>query len=161
MATCDYCGQTYRGWAIKDGQYRFCNTQCRKQGQVLKLLDNVALKDLDDYIARAHAGPCPTCYRPNPVDAHPSYWVYSLIVYTRWSKSFEIQCHACARKRQLKDPVFCLACGWWGIPFGFIITPVQLIANLLAMLPKNVPSERFRQMSKLHLALQLAQRVNR
>ena len=35
MAICDYCGTTYRGGAIKDGAYRYCNGQCAERGKFL------------------------------------------------------------------------------------------------------------------------------
>ena len=35
MGVCDYCGANYRGWAIKDGNYRYCMGHCHKRGNAL------------------------------------------------------------------------------------------------------------------------------
>jgi hypothetical protein len=35
MAICDCCGTTYRGGAIKHGDYRFCNGHCAERGEFL------------------------------------------------------------------------------------------------------------------------------
>ena len=33
MATCDYCGATYRGGAIKDGSYRYVRDFAIQEGK--------------------------------------------------------------------------------------------------------------------------------
>jgi len=63
MATCDYCGATYRGGAIKDGPYRYCAGLFHSRGKaLLSHLDEFPSSMLDETIAREHAGPCPSSY---------------------------------------------------------------------------------------------------
>src|ERR1041384_8580712 len=146
MGVCDYCGETYRGFATRDGRYRFCGGLCQQRGQVLKILDHIPPAKVDAYVADAASGPCPTCGAAKTIDALPSYWVYSIVLLTRWATRYEVQCRPCARKRQLKDLLYSLGCGWWGIPFGFIITPMQVISNLVALFPRSFPRNRFQNL---------------
>jgi hypothetical protein len=48
----------------------------------------------------------------------------------------------------------CTLLGWWGIPFGLLITPFKIIANVVEMLRKDraEPSNALRARVRAHLA---------
>jgi len=158
MAVCDYCGVTYRGGAIKDGPYKFCTGPCRDHGRVLlERLDHIPEDKIESYIAGTHEGPCASCGQRRGIDFYLSYRIWSAFVYSRWQTKSHILCRNCARRRQIKDLMFCIFAGWWSLP-GFLITPFQITFNIIAMLRTPnpaVPSERLRKIAKLDLARKL------
>ena len=66
------------------------------------------------------------------LDIRISYWVWSAVVVTRWGYESKFCCRRCATKRQLMSVGSCLLLGWWGFPWGMLITPLQLYRNLRA-----------------------------
>jgi hypothetical protein len=161
MAKCDYCCTFYRGGAIKDGDLRFCSGHCRDRGQMLKsALACVPEEVIEDQIASVHAGPCPDCNQRKRVDYYDSYWVWSAFILTRWGTKTHISCQECARKRQKDDLMSCVALGWWGVPAGLIVTPLQIWANIRAMrdLGSEGPSKRLKHSIKMQIARHLMSR---
>ncbi len=77
----------------------------------------------------AAASVCPECGKTAPVGTHRSYWVWSALVLTRWGTTLHTCCANCARKHRHKAIMSCLALGWWGIPFGLFVTPMQIYRN--------------------------------
>ena len=144
MPACDYCGEHYTLGPMKTGSYLFCSSICRDNGRVLEVLDNVPPAQVMEYVSNAQNAPCPTCGRAGPVDVQSSFRVYSLLLYTSWKTVAKVECRSCARKRQLKDLGFSLMTGWWGVPWGVFVTPVQVIRNIVALLDNSPgPSRRF------------------
>jgi hypothetical protein len=159
MATCDYCGATYRGGAIKEGLYRFCTGVCHSRGKaLLRHLDRFPPSNLDVIIAREHAGPCPSCGQNHSIDVHDSYRIWSAFIYSSWQTGSFVACQECARQRHREDLVFCAVAGWWS-PRGIFVTPFFIVFNIMAMLrPKDrtVASDRFRKLIRMNLARRLA-----
>jgi hypothetical protein len=90
---------------------------------------------------------CPTCGKVGPIDVQHAYWVWSAIVLTRWGSKSKLECLSCARPRRVNAIVSSLLLGWWGIPFGLIITPLQLVRNLAALNRSDaVPSAEFEEL---------------
>jgi hypothetical protein len=91
----------------------------------------------EDYIREQvkaiHQGTCPRCSCSGPVDVHASHWVWSAILFTRWGSSSHICCRKCGRVEQIKASLFSLVLGWWGFPWGFLVTPVQIIRNSIEL----------------------------
>lgn len=52
---------------------------------------------------------------------------------TRWTTTPQLSCRSCATKSQIGGALFSLACGWWGFPWGLVLTPVQVTRNVIAM----------------------------
>jgi hypothetical protein len=63
-------------------------------------------------------------------------------------------------KTQLGDAVISLVAGWWGFPWGLVLTPVQVVRNIISLASppdRLVPSQLLRQRVRLMLASSLAQ----
>jgi hypothetical protein len=97
----------------------------------------VANQETEDYIREQvrviHQGKCPRCSGHGPVDVHTSHWVWSAGLFTRWGSSPHICCRKCGRVEQIKAALFAFVLGWWGFPWGFLMTPVQIIQNLAGL----------------------------
>jgi hypothetical protein len=134
---CDYCGVSFRGSSIKDGSYRFCNGVCAERGAVLRNLDRLDVAVIDQHIANAQAGPCTECGANAKVDMYFSYRVHSILLYTSWKTRRHFCCRSCGRSHQMKDIGYCISLGWWGGPFGLLMTPWQIAMNVGALLRKS------------------------
>jgi DNA-directed RNA polymerase subunit RPC12/RpoP len=158
MARCAYCGTTilFGGKAVEG--LRFCNDKCLSNGQAAL----VARRVPDDVVATqarsVHAGACPVCGRKRgPVDVHTSHKISSFIFMTSWSSTPRISCTTCGKKAQLGALVHSLLLGWWGVPWGLLLTPVQVVKNLIGLLRSETstkPSEQLKQLIRMGIASQ-------
>lgn len=154
MATCDYCSSTILFGGVRDQGYRFCNARCQKKGQTL----TVNQPSLEAIVAEAnaiHQSNCPRCSGSGPVDVHTSHRVLSLVFITSWSSRPHICCRSCGQREQVKDALFSLALGWWGFPWGLIVTPIQIIRNLAGLcreLDPTQPSPELRRLVQVQLS---------
>jgi hypothetical protein len=133
MATCDYCGTTILFGGKRDANGRFCNQKCQSGGAMLALSKQVPDTMVRDQVWKTHQGICPRCGGSGPVDVHVSHKVWSALLLTKWSSVPQISCRACGRKSQWTGVGFSLLLGWWGFPWGLIMTPIQIGRNLVAM----------------------------
>jgi hypothetical protein len=155
VAKCAACGETILFGGVKQGDLRFCNAACQLKGQSL-----VAAARVPEHAAQArardiHNSPCPRCKGPGPVDVHSSYWVWSALALTRWGTSQQLKCRRCAIKSQVGNMLFSGALGWWGFPWGFVFTPVQVGRNLVALFTPpdpSQPSPRLLQVARIDVA---------
>ena len=160
MKNCDYCGTLILFGGQRLGNLRFCNEECLRGGSLLVASQQIPDRVIYEYMHEVHRGNCPHCGRRGPIDVHTSYRVWSALVWTQWSSRPQVSCKSCSVKRQLQDSAFCLCLGWWGIPWGFIFTPLQLWRNLAGLLggPNPLtPSPLLDRFVRLHLAQQLPQ----
>ena len=54
--------------------------------------------------------------------------------------------------------LFCLFLGWWGFPWGLVLTPVQIARNILGITSgpdPAVPSLALRKIVQVHLGAKL------
>ena len=161
MAKCDYCGSTILFGGKRDGSLKFCNDECHKKGFLLAIANEVPDEIVQQYINEVHAGTCPKCYGQGPIDVHTSYNVMSFLLITRWSSKPEISCRSCGFKSQLGGILTSFFLGWWGAPWGIIITPIQIIRNIVGMVngpdPAR-PSQQLCSLLRMNLAAQLLER---
>ncbi|SFD99657.1 hypothetical protein [Paracidovorax konjaci] len=64
-------------------------------------------------------------------------------------------CQACGTKHKLGDTVFSLLLGWWGLPWGVLMTPVQLVRNIHSLTRRtnpSVPSPALEKLLRQHMA---------
>lgn len=149
MAKCDYCSSTIIFGGKSDGNGRFCNQRCQGHGRLLALSRKLPEAAVQEQVWKTHQGPCPKCDGPGPVDVHVSHKVWSALVLTSWSSTPQMSCRSCGLKSQLASTVFSLALGWWGFPWGLVLTPVQIGRNLLAMARPQEPSKPSAQLEKI------------
>lgn len=155
MASCATCGTTILFGGTKDGGLRFCNAFCQTRGLLLSRAAQVPDSEAFSLARTIHAGPCPKCSGQGPVDIHLSYRIWSALVMTQWQSRSQISCRSCGMKSQLGNLALSAVVGWWGFPWGLIMTPVQVIRNLLVLVsPPNPaePSSKLIQDSRLQIA---------
>ena len=130
MAYCDHCGTRVLFGGKRDRGHRFCSARCHEKGR--PLLD--AFERVGPLVPAAlkerHQGRCPACAGAGPVDVHSAHYVYSLVLYTSWTDTERVSCRPCGRRAQSSAVLKCLLLGWWGIPFGLLMTPIQIARNL-------------------------------
>jgi|SRR5579863_2666675 len=133
MAKCGYCGSTIiMGGAYAGGQ-RYCNNRCANNAAVLAVAQHIPQEVFEQQVEQVYRGNCPRCGGAGPVDVHKIHQVWSVLVLTRWSSRLQVSCRSCATKSQLGGAAFSAVCGWWGIPWGLILTPVQITRNVMGM----------------------------
>ncbi len=92
MAKCDYCGKTILFGGVRDDNLRFCNEKCHQNGYAMVLSRKIS-QDLVSQQAKAvHQGLCPKCQGSGPIDAHTSYRIYSLLLFSSWRSIPTISC---------------------------------------------------------------------
>ena len=159
MAKCDYCGSTIIVGGVRQGEQRFCNQKCPQSGTLVALSGRIDPVEIQNAITRIHQGTCPKCGGAGPVDVSTSYKVWSALILTSWSSSPEISCRSCGRKKQVEGALISLVAGW-GFPWGLILTPVQIVRNLIGMsrsYDPYRPSPQLESAVRLMLASQIAQ----
>ena len=158
MPTCSYCDAHFWFGGVSMNGRKFCNAECQYNGSLLDIAEQLPSETVSKYVADMRKGDCPKCGGPGPVEVHTSYRVYSYVVATSWSNRPRISCKACARKAQLSDMAMSAALGWWGVPWGLLMTPVQIgrnVAGLMSNPNAAKPSPLFVKILKLNLASQL------
>jgi len=135
MASCATCGSTILFGGFDDGGVRTCSARCREAGVLVAEAARVPEAVVRERVSATYHGPCPSCgRRGSPIDVHVSHRVYSLLVMTSWSSHPEVSCRACGNRRRLGAFGFSLVFGWWGLPWGLVMTPIQLVRNLAGLL---------------------------
>jgi hypothetical protein len=118
---------------VRAGDQRFCNQKCHQNAYVLSVTKNVPPDVLDRKVEEVWRGNCPKCRGLGPIDVHKIHEVWSILVLTRWTTRSQVSCRSCATKRQLGGAAFSFFFGWWGFPWGLILTPVQVTRNIIGM----------------------------
>jgi hypothetical protein len=160
MASCAYCGTTILFGGVRDGDRRFCNAKCQAGGALVELSRQLTDSSVQQAVWEVHQGACPKCDGPGPVDVHTSYRVWSAILLTQWSNQPQVSCRKCGIKAQLGNTLFSAVLGWWGFPWGLILTPVQIGRNVWGMIsPPDTatPSAKLDNQVRLGLAARVAQ----
>lgn len=126
-AICVTCGKSPFFPNNSEGM-TFCNEACEKQYFVNKSyqIDDLARRE----IREVHQGKCPQCGGDGPVDLHPYFLIWSALVMSSMSTKSVLACRKCATKYQLKYAAICAAVGWWGLPWGILMTPVYIVRNI-------------------------------
>ncbi len=111
-----------------------------------------------------HEGPCPKCEEhKESVDMHTSHRIWSLILLSSWSSKPQISCRSCGIKSQLSGFLTSSLIGWWGFPWGIIMTPIQIVKNVVGIIsPPNpdIPSDKLKESVKLLMAEDMLAKQN-
>ena len=157
MASCAYCGSTLLFVKKRVGDLQFCNDDHVRKGALVVRAGQVPPGEASQLAARIRSGLCPVCKGMGPVDVFSSHTIWSAVVLTSWRSHPRVSCRSCGRKEQWKGLLSSLFLGWWGFPWGLIVTPVQVVRNVVALsggTPPS-PSEQLQQMARLQIAEQL------
>jgi hypothetical protein len=149
MAKCDYCSSTIIFGGKRDANGRFCNKKCQGRGALLAISRQLPDSDVQDRVWKVHQGLCPKCSGAGPVDVHVSHTVWSALILTSWSSAPQLSCRSCGIKSQAVGAAFSLALGWWGFPWGLVVTPIQIGRNFFSMSRPPEPSKPSPQLEKI------------
>jgi hypothetical protein len=140
MGTCSNCGTTILFGGVRDGERLYCRESCRqKQMPLIDAIRQIPDDLVERQVQNLHQGTCPKCGGPGPVDYFTSHRIWSLFVLTSWNSVPEICCRGCAVNAKLYSMLFSGALGWWGLPWGILITPIQLFRNLTGLISSPDP----------------------
>lgn len=157
MTKCSGCGSTIVFGGKKVGGYLFCNDTCFQGNALSQVMLKVPDEVVQKCCSEVHQGLCPSCNGPGPVDVYTSYRVWSALVLTSWSTRPKVSCKGCGDKQRLADLAISMCCGWWGFPWGVILTPVQVTRNIAGFF-KNpdpaFPSKELETMIRTNIAVQ-------
>lgn len=140
MASCSQCNSTILFGGKVDGEYVFCSDKCFANRGALLAARAIPHEIVQAQAEMIHKGPCPHCKGPGPVDIHTSHEIWSALILTQWKSINHVACRSCGVKKQLSSTLISGVVGWWGFPWGLIMTPVQLIKNLGGMVSGPDPS---------------------
>ena len=138
---CAYCDTRILFGGKREGGLRFCNEERRRAGIQLSVSYQIPEQLIKERVAAVFNGTCPRCDGPGPVDVRTSYRVVSFLVMTSWRNRPALTCRSCGNKAKLRDTVLSLGLGWWGLPWGPVMTPVQVIRNVAGLLGAKDPSQ--------------------
>ncbi len=155
---CNYCNSIILvGW-VAQGNLRFCDEKCHRNGYLLLVSKRVSSDSIERKIKQIHQGCCPKCSGPGPVEVHKSSLVYSFLIRTEWTTYTQISCRACGVKSQLRDICLSLLFGWWGVPWGIVYTPIQVMKNFVGICfapNAMLPSQELEKFVRTDIANQL------
>ncbi|MBL9127063.1 MAG: hypothetical protein JNL97_05425 [Verrucomicrobiales bacterium] len=154
MKRCANCGSIIVFGPVRAGAHSFCNERCRDVGLVLIQAETLPRDVVEAYAKSIHAGACPTCHGPGPVDAHMRFTVSSFLVMTSWNSEARVACRACGRRAQVQAILLSLLTGWWGLPWGLILTPLQIFRNCRAIArppDASAPSKHLKRLAAVNL----------
>jgi hypothetical protein len=155
---CAYCDTRILFGGKREGGLRFCNEECRRAGVRLSVSHQIPDQLIKERVATVFNGTCPRCGGPGPVDVHTSHRVISALVVTSWRNRPALTCRSCGNKARLRDAALSLGLGWWGLPWGLIMTPVQVVRNVAGLLgatDRSQPSSRLERLVRLRCADEL------
>lgn len=141
MANCSYCDSFILFGGATDQTGRYCNDRCQRAGHLLLIAQQIPSTDLENLTNEIHQGNCPRCKGRGPVDVHKAHTVWSALLLTSWNSSPEVSCKSCATKRQIGAAFFSGALGWWGFPWGIIMTPLQIVRNGVEIFGGPAPTQ--------------------
>jgi hypothetical protein len=130
MAKCDACGSTIIFGGIQQGNYHFCSEACLEKENLMIIGGST----MEGSLNAGFQGKCPKCGGEGPINIHTSYFVWSALIFTSWKSTPNICCKSCGVKDQALSAVGSFFLGWWGLPWGIIMTPVQIIRNIAAII---------------------------
>ena len=130
---CPTCGLSVLWGGVKHNGKKYCSQKCFEEDAVNRIAETIPENEVENRVNEIHSGVCPLCGESGPIDVHKSYFIYSIILFTSYRTNLHLSCRSCARKEQLKYLFISALAGWWGIPFGILITPIMLLMGLVSL----------------------------
>lgn len=158
MRSCSYCETQFWFGGKADGSARYCNEECFVNGKFLFLANSLPPHLVTEHVNEIRNSKCPVCGKTARLDAYISYKVWSALLITNSSTHTKLSCEMCANKENRTSSIYSFFVGWWGIPWGIIMTPIQIARNIREILSRqssNSNSPLFERAIKVDLARQL------
>ena len=162
MASCAACNATIFFGGNRNGDLRFCNARCEQNGLLSIRASEIPKEVVSKHLDELHRGNCPKCGGDGPVDVHTSYRIWSALVMTQYASRPSICCQGCGTKQRIGDTAFSAVLGWWGFPWGILVTPIWIDRNVIGFFRNPDPSEpspALEKVVRLHLASTVPQSV--
>lgn len=162
MASCAACDATIFFGGKRNGDLRFCNARCEQNGLLSIRANEIPTDVVSKHLGELHRGNCPKCGGDGPVDVHTSYRIWSALVLTQYTSRPSICCQSCGTKQRLGDTAFSAVLGWWGFPWGILVTPIWIGRNVVGFFRNPDPTEpspALEKIVRLHLASSVPQSV--
>ncbi|WP_426208965.1 hypothetical protein [Massilia sp. TWP1-3-3] len=160
---CDYCGNSAKKKPLFDQGQQFCSADCLHAARISEAAVDLSAGQIGARALAMRSGACPDCGSSESViEIRYHYRVVSALYFTSYQRKSRFCCVACGRKQNFKSFLFTFFLGWWGVPFGLIMTPTYLIANLGELREQRSggePSEDLVRLAKFQLA-EKAYRLN-
>lgn len=159
MARCDYCDTLILFGGVEDYGVKFCNNECHERGYLKYISERFPNQMVQEAVNNLHQGSCPKCEGPGPINVHKSHKVWSAVLLTTWKSDVQLSCRSCGIKSQLLSSIYSMTLGWWGLPWGLLMTPIQLVRNLmLLMTPEKLgPTPQMEKMVRMSMAKQMVE----
>lgn len=155
---CDYCSNRARFSPVLDGGQRFCSRTCWRNARLMEMAVDIPDAEIAAKARSLRHGACPICHqRTSLVEVRRCHRVWSALFVTQVSERQLVGCRSCGRRANLEAIGVSMLLGWWGLPWGVFITPIQIVANVVAMLrtrEDDEPSEALVNMARIALALE-------
>lgn len=165
MPKCPNCGKHLflAGAEGPDGA-KYCDENCQTKYALQPYVARLSDGDVRREILKIQSQGCPECGEPDPVEVWNSHSIWSAVLLTRWVNKQHFCCQRCARKHQWTGLLFSAVPGWWGFPWGIIMTPVQIARGVGALSTKIIrgqPSPVLVRRAELQLAAKLQTETRR
>ena len=159
MAQCGYCGTTILFGGVREGAERYCNQKCHQRAYVLRVAQQVPADVVEKQTEEVFRGNCPRCRGLGPIEVHKVHRVWSALVLTSWRSSQQVSCRFCATKSQIGGILFSGLLGWWGFPWGPILSPVQIGRNIAGICARHgsAPSPELRKLVQVTIGMKMLQ----
>lgn len=157
MASCANCGTTILFGGTTQGAFRFCSKKCEDANPVVQVAVAIPDEVVDRMAVEAMQDDCPNCGRPGPIDVQNSHTAISFLIMTSWKTTPTLCCQSCGTRKRMGAIAITGLAGWWGFPWGLIMTPVQIVRNLTDMGggSSGSPSKELREIMRVNLAIHM------
>jgi len=149
MAVCRYCSTTILFGGLTVGDHVYCDERCQESARLLQLSGKIYPDQVQKKAAELHRRNCPQCGGPGPTDVHRAHRIRSALFRSKWDSTPLLCCRRCARKAQWRGLGTSMLLGWWNIPWGVLMTPVQIFRNLKGLFAGPSPKRPSIELEKL------------
>jgi hypothetical protein len=137
LGTCHTCDAIILfGGVTRDG-HRYCGRRCAEEAELGRAIEMIPAEVAESEALRIRRAPCPLCGRADTdVDLRASFRVTGFLLHTSVSTRRQICCRVCGAREAAKAIAHTMIFGWWGFPWGPVLTPMMVLRNLFAMIPR-------------------------
>ena len=155
MSSCSQCCKSILFGGRKIDSRNYCSATCAQYHPLLQASDRVPEDVLQKHVAQWRKAACPRCKQQDgTLDVYEHHRVHSMILMTQWSTRRSLCCRRCGRREQLLSTLYSATLGWWGFPWGLLVTPVQVTRNIVGLCKRasEQPSPAFERVVRRQIA---------